>query len=744
MIARATATPLWAGLGFIVAPSIVLVVLSALQLVATAPELERNRVSVARSLEVISAAQALGRAVRDAERGQRGYLITGDTAYLAPYRSGAAASPDLVETLKQLTADNAEQARRIPALTQRIDEKLAELKQTIETRDRAGFDAARRIVQTDAGADAMRAIDAQLDALIGVESARLTERQVATAREETRVTFIQWLSGAVALVAIGLGIAVVLRAFRNLRDAETARRSSADELRRLVDGATDYAIFMLEPTGRIRTWNTGAARIKGYSADEVIGQHLSLFYTPEDRDAGVPQRALATAAREGGYAAEGWRVRKDGSRFWANVVLDAIHDEAGTLIGFAKVTRDVTEQREAQQTLEETRERLAQSQKMEAVGQLTGGIAHDFNNMLHVMLGSLAMIGRRLTTQEPALLRHLEIARQGAERAATLTRQLLAFSRRQPLQPRPLDPNRLVSGMSELLRRTLGEGIAIETVLAGGMWPMAADANQLESAILNLTLNARDAMPNGGRLTIETANSHLDEGYAREHAEVTPGQYAMIAVSDTGAGMTREVAEKAFEPFFTTKGVGSGTGLGLSQVFGFVKQSGGHAKIYSEPGQGTTVKLYFPRHLAEAVAAEEASAPPTPALRGAQSETILVVEDDEAVRAYAVDALRELGYRVLAAPDAADALRQLDAEPAVDLLFSDVGLPGGMNGRELADEAQRRRPGLKVLFTTAYARNAIVHQGRLDPGVELIVKPFTYDALAAKLRRVLAGAADPD
>jgi PAS domain S-box-containing protein len=740
MIARSAAAPLRTGLTFIVAPAIVLVLLAAVQLLATGPELSRNRADVAHTLDVMATAQALGRAVRDAERGQRGYLITGDPVYLAPYRSGEAAAPGLLDKLSRLTADNPEQQRRISTLESRIGVKFAELKQTIDTHDREGFDAARRIVQTDVGADAMHAIDAALDALIASENTELAQREAAITRDEARVKSITWLTGVVALGAIGLGVAVVLRAFRSLRDTEAARRASEEELRRLIDGATDYAIFMLDPTGHIRSWNAGAARIKGYRADEAIGQHLSLFYTYEDRDADEPQRALEIAAREGRYEAETWRVRKDGNRFWANVVLDAIHDDTGTLVGFAKITRDMTERRETQQTLTETRERLAQAQKMEAVGQLTGGVAHDFNNMLHVMLGSLALLERHLSAREPALLRQLEIARQGAQRAATLTRQLLAFSRRQPLQPQALDPNRLVAAMSELLRRTLGEAIAIETVLAGGMWSMAADLNQLESAILNLAINARDAMPNGGRLTIETANSHLDEAYAREHAEVTAGQYAMIAVSDTGTGMSREVVEKAFEPFFTTKGVGRGTGLGLSQVFGFVKQSGGHVKIYSEPGQGTTVKLYFPRHMGS-VAAEDAPAPAS-VPRGTLSEIILVVEDDDAVRAYAVDMLRELGYRVLAVSDAAEALRQLESEPATDLLFSDVGLPGGMNGRELADEARRRHPGLKVLFTTAYARNAIVHQGRLDPGVELIVKPFTYDELATKLRRVLTRVAD--
>ena len=377
---------------------------------------------------------------------------------------------------------------------------------------------------------------------------------------------------------------------------------------------------------------------------------------------------------------------------------------------------------------------LRQVQKMEAMGQLTGGIAHDFNNLLQVIIGNLEVMQRRNLVGGDDAKRMVASALRGAQRAATLTQRLLAFARRQPLDPRLVDVNRLVTGMSELLHRTLGESITIETVLASGIWRVAADANQLENALLNLAVNARDAMPSGGRLTIETANTFIDEAYAQAN-EVKPGQYVLIAVSDTGSGMSSDVIAKAFEPFFTTKDVGKGSGLGLSQVYGFIRQSDGHAKIYSEPGQGTTIKLYLPR-LVTAGESREPS-PDASATTGRRGERhVLVVEDDDDVRAHAVAILSELGYAVLEAPDAASALRVLDEDHNVELLFTDVGLPGGLNGRELADEARRRQPELAVLYTTGYARNAIVHQGRLDPGVELITKPFTFASLAAKVNAV--------
>lgn len=397
-----------------------------------------------------------------------------------------------------------------------------------------------------------------------------------------------------------------------------------------------------------------------------------------------------------------------------------------------------------QRVSEEMRERmqaeeaLRQAQKMEAVGQLTGGVAHDFNNLLTVIIGGLDSIKRETdkdssTIDIPRLRRMQALAYQGAERAATLTSRLLAFARRQPLAPRPIDLNKLVGGLRDLLQRTLGETIALETVSAAGLWLAHADPTELESALMNLAINARDAMPSGGKLTIETANVSLDEDYVSKLVEpVPPGQYAMLAVSDTGEGMTKETIDRVFEPFFTTKKVGKGTGLGLSQVYGFVRQSGGHIRIYSEPGEGTTVKLYLPRDLSLEVPAPEriASEP------DGGSETVLVVEDHDGLREYSAGVLRELGYCVLEAPDGAAALDVLRARPEVDLLFTDVVLPG-LNGRQLADQALAFRPALKVLFTTGYTRNAIVHNGRLDEGVSLITKPFTFDALASKVRRML-------
>jgi signal transduction histidine kinase len=389
------------------------------------------------------------------------------------------------------------------------------------------------------------------------------------------------------------------------------------------------------------------------------------------------------------------------------------------------------------QRREETEMRLRQAQKMEAVGQLTGGVAHDFNNLLTVITGSLSMLQRRLLEGNARDLRLVESALEGARRAAALTHRLLAFSRQQPLDPKPLELNRLVAGMSELLRRTLGEQIEIETVLAGGLWRAIADPNELENAVLNLAVNARDAMPEGGKLTIETANTALDEAYASSRQEVRPGQYVLISVSDTGAGMARELLSRVFEPFFTTKPVGKGTGLGLSQVYGFIRQSGGHVAIYSEPGEGTTVKLYLPRHAGPVNTYSPEPAPATTEVAPGNGEKIVVVEDDPLVRRFTVEALNEVGYEVVEAADGPAGLAALEAHVDARMLFTDVVLAGPMNGRKLADAALQLRPELKVVFTTGYTRNAIIHHGRLDPGVELLGKPFTARELTEKIRAVL-------
>ncbi len=381
---------------------------------------------------------------------------------------------------------------------------------------------------------------------------------------------------------------------------------------------------------------------------------------------------------------------------------------------------------------------VRQLQKMEAVGQLTGGIAHDFNNMLAIIIGSLDLARRKLTAGDiGGVGRYITNASEGAQRAAVLTSRLLAFSRKQALEPKVFDANKLVGGMSELLRSTIGEQIEIETVLAGGLWRTFADPAQVETALLNLAVNARDAMPDGGKLTIETANTYLDERYAAAHSEVAAGQYVMVSATDTGAGMAPEIVEHAFEPFFSTKGSGRGTGLGLSQVFGFVKQSNGHAKIYSEPGEGTTVKIYLPRYVGAASPFEvEGASSEIP--NGRLDEIVLVVEDDPIVKRMSIEALRELGYTVIHAQTPAEALQKFEAHPQIALLFSDIIMPE-MTGRELAERLTALRPGLKVLFTTGYTQNAIVHNGIVDPGTAFLPKPFTLDQLARKVRAVIDG-----
>jgi signal transduction histidine kinase len=387
--------------------------------------------------------------------------------------------------------------------------------------------------------------------------------------------------------------------------------------------------------------------------------------------------------------------------------------------------------------LEEAHEALRQAQKMEAVGQLTGGIAHDFNNLLTGVIGSLDMMQRQIAKGETSKIeRYATTAMTSANRAAALTHRLLAFARRQPLDPKPVNANRLVTGMEELLRRTIGESIALEIVTAGGLWQTLCDPHQLESAILNLAINSRDAMPEGGVLTIETCNTRLDNAYAAQQRDVAPGQYVCICVTDTGTGMTKDIIEKAFEPFFTTKPTGQGTGLGLSMIYGFARQSEGYARIYSEPGQGTTIKLYLPRYYGEAEGADEEHVELTDAHRAEAGEVVLVIEDETAVRELVVDVLEELGYRAVQASDGPSGLKLLESGMRLDLLVTDIGLPG-LNGRQVVDAARQKRPDLKVLFMTGYAENATIANGFLEPGMEMITKPFAVEALATRIRDMI-------
>ena len=411
-----------------------------------------------------------------------------------------------------------------------------------------------------------------------------------------------------------------------------------------------------------------------------------------------------------------------------------------TLIGAAEIAASHLEDNQrllagAEAGRETAERQLRQLQKMEAVGQLTGGIAHDFNNMLSVIIGGLDLAQRRLGRGEVNVGRYLEGAMEGATRAAALTQRLLAFSRQQPLAPETLDANRIVQALTELLTRTLGEQVRLQMVLTAGLWKCRADLGELENVVVNLSVNARDAMPDGGRLTIETGNAHIDASYAQD-AEIPPGHYVMIAVTDTGTGMPPDVVAKAFDPFFTTKAVGKGTGLGLSQVFGFVRQSGGHVRIYSEMGHGTTAKVYLPRVFDDETATVPPRRAPILARGGSPTEIVLVVEDEERVRNFTTEALRDLGYSVRHAESGAVALALLDAGMPVTLLFTDIVMPE-MTGRVLADEALRRQPDLKVIFTTGYTRNAVVHNGIIDPGTTFLAKPFGIEQLATKLRDVL-------
>jgi PAS domain S-box-containing protein len=535
---------------------------------------------------------------------------------------------------------------------------------------------------------------------------------------------LQLMSG---LLAAALSRAAAFEAGQSLVAERTRALVETEErFRLLVDGVKDYAIIMTNLEGRIVTWNAGAQRLNGYSATEAIGLHISVFYSAEDIAARKPDREFATARAEGRWEDEGWRVRKDGTRFWANVVVTALTDAEGQLRGFAKVTRDMTERRRLE-------EQYRQAQKMEAIGQLAGGVAHDFNNLLTVISGFSELVLAGLAANDPNRGLIEEVYKAG-ERASLLTRQLLTFSRKEILAPKVLELNAVIEGTCKMLRRLIGEDIRLATAPATALDQVMADFGQLEQVLLNLAVNARDAMPTGGQLTIETLNVVLDEQYARTHAGVKPGRYVLLAVSDTGCGMTEEVKAKIFEPFFTTKGAGKGTGLGLATVFGIVQQSGGHVDVYTEVGQGTTFKIYLPSKGRTGLAsASEVGTRALPSGNG----TILIVEDDEQVRAMTQLALQTLGYQVLEARNGEEAARIGAAHAsAIDLLITDVVMPG-MSGRQVAEAIERLRPGIKVLYVSGYTDDAVVRHGILRSEAAFLQKPFTMLSLGHKVRDVL-------
>ena len=530
-----------------------------------------------------------------------------------------------------------------------------------------------------------------------------------------------------------IGFAKITRDITERKEATEALRFSEQQFRLLVQGVTDYAIYMLDKDGFITNWNAGAERIKGYARSEVVGTHFSRFYTDQDQKDRRPAYALASALATGRFEQEGLRVRKDGSQFMAHVVIDPIHDDLGNFIGFAKVTQDISEKVEAAAALKKTELALQQSRKLETIGKLTGGIAHDFNNLLQVISGNLHLLSKEIGDNERAQNR-ISKALTGVSRGAKLSNQLLAFGRRQPLAPKVVNLGKFLNSFQDMVARTIGESIETEMVASAGLWNAMVDIVQIENAVLNLAINARDAMDGVGKLTIEVGNAFLDDDYVRKHSEVVAGQYVMLAVTDTGSGMSPEIVAQAFEPFFSTKPEGKGTGLGLSMVYGFVKQSEGHIEIYSEVGHGTAIKIYLPRsfEVEDVVHVEQEHV----VIGG--SETILVVEDDEQVRGVVVDMLRELGYQVLKAVDAQSAFHIIESGIKIDMLFSDVVMPGPMRSPDLARKARECLPDIAVLFTSGYTQNAIVHGGRLDVGVELLNKPYTREALARKIRHLLA------
>jgi PAS domain S-box-containing protein len=518
-----------------------------------------------------------------------------------------------------------------------------------------------------------------------------------------------------------LGFAKVTRDLTERRAAQEALRRSEEQFRLLVQGVTDYAIFRLDPEGRVATWNAGAERIKGYRPEEIIGQHFSRFYTDEDRAAGIPWRGLETARAEGRWEHEGWRLRKDGSRFWAQVVIDAIREESGTVTGFAKITRDNTERMEAQRALDQARESLFHAQKLEAIGQLTGGVAHDFNNLLTPIIGALDR-ARRRPTDDDRLTRLLNAGLQSAERARILVGRLLSFARRQHLEPRAVSVPDLVRGMTDLVGRSLGPGIDIALEVPEILPPARVDPNQLELALINLCVNARDAMPGGGTVRIAVA---LAESPSPVVTGLAPGRYIRLSVIDSGTGMDSDTLRRAVEPFFTTKGVGKGTGLGLSMVHGLAAQSGGTLTLESAPGQGTTATIYVPVADAEPIDGDAGTAEPPPPGRRL---TVLLVDDEELVRTAMAEMIEGFGHRVIPVGSGAAALEQLRAEPDIDLLVTDHIMPS-MTGVALVREARMRRPGLPALLVTGYAN---LEAGGVE-NLPRIAKPFRNTDLAAMI-----------
>jgi len=694
-------------------PLIFIAGIVAFQMGKNVPDARTARADTLSSFKVILAASAIDEAVQDAERGQRGYLVTGQDVYLEPYIKAKERLPRLMIELQQVTSASPDQQQRLLKLQADVTTKMNELAATITAMRQQGFEAARAIVNTEVGRVTMEAIIGDLASIIDAANARLNARLEGAATAEERVNQTFLIASMISAIALIAGAFLLGSALRRAVLSEQVLQATLDSVREGV-GTFDVG-------GRLQAWNKTFLTMLGVvEGDRRPGAPL-LLENASSTELGRRVHYLEAAVQGADRPA---LVEHRGDR-GSSVEIFYNPIEGG---GYVITLLDVTEQRKSE-------EALRQAQKLESMGRMTGGVAHDFNNLLTIIIGSLSLLRGAIGNDRQARER-IDMMSVAAERASRLTRQLLAFARRQPLQPEIVNLGHVMQEALPLMRRAVGEPITVECVTAGGLWNTTVDASEFQSAVLNLAINARDAMPEGGKLTIELGNAALDDAYAARHAEVDPGQYVLFAITDTGKGMDAVTMARALDPFFTTKPAGEGTGLGLPQVYGFVKQSGGHLKIYSEVGEGTTVKLYLPRSLAK----ETVQPARIGALAVTGSETVLLVDDDEIVQATVASMLEDLGYTVLTALSGAAALAILEKGAKVDLLFTDVVMPGAVSGRQLAERALEIVPGLKVLFTSGYTENAIVHNGRLDPGVELLSKPYGREQLAAKVRRVLDSA----
>jgi signal transduction histidine kinase/ActR/RegA family two-component response regulator len=686
------------------------------QLLRNVPDAMAARANMVLGFQTVQTAAALDEAVADAERGQRGYLITGRDEYLAPYQRSRERIPQLMAELQREISASSEQPepRALLTLQSDITTKLNELADTIVAMREHGYDAAKSIVEMD-GRRSMEAVQRDLSSITGAAERSLRTRLAGAEAAEQQLTLTFIFGTLIAAASLIAGASMLAGAYRRAASSERLLQATLESVR---EGVSAF-----DGGGRLQAWNALFARMIEFPAPLRRGLALSAI-APASPAAGAFSthiQELDALARRTGQPALVERKSEAGN------ILEVFYNPTPDG-GHVTTMLDVTARRA-------TEEALLQGQKLEALGHMTGGVAHDFNNLLTVIIGGMGLVRRAVGTNAKALER-IDMATAAAERGARLTRQLLAFARKQPLKPDIVNLNHLMTEVLPLVRRAVGDAITVEYVTGGGLWNTTVDAAQFQSAVLNLAINGRDAMREGGKIAIEAGNVTLDDAYTAHHADLEAGQYVVFAITDTGRGMDAATAARALDPFFTTKAPGEGTGLGLPQVYGFVKQSGGHLKIYSEVGEGTTVKLYLPRAVAQETVPARRRTPP--ALTG--TEAVLLVDDDEIVRSTIAAMLEDLGYRVLTAANGTEAVAMLDKGAEIDLLFTDVVMPGPIGGRKLAERVREMRPSIKVLFTSGYAENAIGHNGRLDPGVELLSKPYDRERLAAKVRRVLDGA----